>query len=273
MVSEATKLAETAAFAERADGGGQKRERSEIVFPYSDLGSAIDLVRTIDEKAGGQCQVNQLAAWMSMSAAGGTFRSRYSAARIFGLIESDLGNYARITSLGKEVLCEQRAPRAKATAFLKVPLFKKIYEHRQGRPLPPATALAQIAKDLGVPPKQAERARQTFMKSAKEAQFIDEHTGNFIEPGFPEDDMADSASQDVSADPYSKTYGTGEDDLAPAIDPIISGLIRRLPKSGEVWPSRERKLWLEILKSTFQLVYKDVESESDSSSDEDELLK
>jgi hypothetical protein len=33
----------------------------------------------------------------------------------------------------------------------------------------------------------------------------------------------------------------------PEIDPIIRGLLARLPKSGEAWPESERKLWLELL--------------------------
>jgi len=30
-------------------------------------------------------------------------------------------------------------------------------------------------------------------------------------------------------------------------DPIIRGLLARLPKSGAVWPEAERKLWLDLL--------------------------
>jgi hypothetical protein len=41
------------------------------------------------------------------------------------------------------------------------------------------------------------------------------------------------------------------------IDPIILGLLARLPKSGDVWPEAERKLWLELLSGSFKLIYKD----------------
>jgi hypothetical protein len=43
----------------------------------------------------------------------------------------------------------------------------------------------------------------------------------------------------------------------PAIDPIIGGLLKRLPKSGDVWPEVERKLWLQLLEGSFKLIYKD----------------
>jgi hypothetical protein len=35
------------------------------------------------------------------------------------------------------------------------------------------------------------------------------------------------------------------------------GLLARLPKTGNVWPESERALWLELLKGSFKLIYKD----------------
>lgn len=54
--------------------------------------------------------------------------------------------------------------------------------------------------------------------------------------------------------------GGGEDD-PPAVDPSVQGLLKRLPKSGDVWPERERDLWLGILKDSFKLIYKDAKTE------------
>ena len=45
----------------------------------------------------------------------------------------------------------------------------------------------------------------------------------------------------------------------PDIDPIIRGLLARLPQSGDVWPEIERKLWLQLLEGSFKLIYKDSE--------------
>jgi len=59
-------------------------------------------------------------------------------------------------------------------------------------------------EQLGLSPKQKERARQTFMKSAQYAGF-------------------------------TRGGGCGGDE-PPGIDPIIAGSLKRLPKSGEVWP-------------------------------------
>lgn len=265
MAAEATTRAEAQNEFSEADDGNRKRAKSGIMFPYSDLGMAIELVRTLDQKVAGQCSTIQLAAWLSLSVNGGTFRSRYSGARMFGLIKPEQGGRVRITDLGKEILSAQAGDRARATAFLKVPLYQRIYDQRQGQPLPASDALERMAIELGVPPKQVRRARQAFFRSAEVAQFIDENTGNFAHPGFSDKDHSDSTEQRPLAEtPVHKPDGGGakKDDAFPKIDPIIMGLIGRLPESGSEWPLDERKLWLGILESTFRLVYKDSEEES-----------
>jgi len=40
------------------------------------------------------------------------------------------------------------------------------------------------------------------------------------------------------------------------VDPIIRGLLERLPPSGQVWADQERKLWLQLLEGSFKLIYK-----------------
>ena len=234
------------------------RGRSTIEFPYSDLGSAVELARMIDSRAGNECEVAQLAAWMGQSATGGTFRSRYSAARLFGLIETVRGGQVKLTALGGDALRPDRSDRAKAQAFLKVQLFRQMYDARKGQALPPAAALERMVTNLGVAPKQAERARQTFVKSAQVAQFIDSQTGVFIEPAFRPNEDPDPKEPPIDADPETKKGG-GDDNgnLPPGLDPIIMGLIDRLPDAGKPWPLKDRKLWLGILESAFELVYTD----------------
>jgi len=51
--------------------------------------------------------------------------------------------------------------------------------------------------------------------------------------------------------------GGGGNENPPPIDPIIDGLLKRLPKTGDVWPEADRKLWLQLLEGSFKLIYKD----------------
>jgi hypothetical protein len=51
--------------------------------------------------------------------------------------------------------------------------------------------------------------------------------------------------------------GGNDGDEPPKIDPTIQRLLSRLPKSGDVWPEEQRKLWLRLLEGSFRLIYKD----------------
>lgn len=256
-----------------AETGKPKRERSTIEFPYSDLGSAIEIARTINNRAGVECEVAQLAAWLGQSTNSGTFRARYSAARLFGLTETERGGRVRLTPLGRDVLNAQKTNGAKVQAFLNVELFHQMYERHKGNPLPPSAALERMVTTLGVAPKQAERARQAFIKSAQVAGFIDQKTGVFIAPAIRPSNEPDATQESDNTDASrAKDAGSArkEDDLSSSIDPIIKGLIDRLPEAGSVWPSSQRQLWLGILENTFQLVYKEETDEPSSSPDREE---
>jgi hypothetical protein len=234
----------------------KKRFRSEIEFPYADLESAVELAQTIHSKAGSSCEVDELAAWMGQSATGGTFRTRLGAARMFGLTENAQGR-TTLTQLGRDVLDGSGGDRAaRVAAFLNVELFRVMYEQYKGNPLPPPPAIERQMDQLGVSPKQKERARQTFMKSAQYAGFIDSTSGRFVKPGIAQKD--EGSGQKVRQE--DRGSGGGSDGEPPKIDPIIQGLLSRLPKSGDVWPEAERKLWLDLLAGSFKLIYKDAKS-------------
>ena len=79
----------------------QKRIQSEIEFPYADLESAVGLVSALRAHTGASCDDAELAAWVNQSSASGTYRSRRSAARMFGLIEIAQGRVS-LTALGRE---------------------------------------------------------------------------------------------------------------------------------------------------------------------------
>jgi len=231
----------------------KKRLRGELSFPYADLGSCIELAQTILTRAGGACEQTELAAWMNQSANGGTFRTRISAAKMFGLIDTGQGR-ATLTQLGRDALDGSGSERvARVQAFLTPELFNKMYEQNKGHVLPPPAAIERQMESFGVTPKQKERARQTFAKSATYAGFIDPGTGRFVKPG------VGSAREEAPPPPPREADhgGNGSGGKPPPVDPIIQGLLARLPKSGDVWPEADRKLWLQLLEGSFKLIYKD----------------
>ncbi|HEY1261398.1 MAG TPA: hypothetical protein VGF34_19285 [Stellaceae bacterium] len=131
-------------------------------------------------------------------------------------------------------------------------LFRAMYEQYRGQTLPPPPAIERHMAELGVSPKQTDRARQVFQKSAQYAGYIDPATSRFIRPG------NGSVEREKPADRNRGIGGgRGGDGGDKQIDPIIRGLLDRLPNPGVVWPDAERKLWLQLLEGSFKLIYKD----------------
>ncbi len=75
-----------------------------------------------------------------------------------------------------------QARQARITAFLNVPLYRRLYENYKGRNLPPDPGLEQAIVNLGVSAKQKERARQVFQRSANYAGFFNQGRNRLILP-------------------------------------------------------------------------------------------
>lgn len=233
---------------------GRKRFKSEMAFPYADLESATELAQTIVTKAGTACELEELAVWMGQTVDGGTFRTRVGAARMFGLVETGAGRVS-VTQLGRDVLDKSGVERAaRVTAFLNVELFQALYDQNKGHPLPPLPAIERQIEGLGVSPKQKERARQTFNKSAIYAGFIDAASGRFIKPGVA--GLKDETLQQKIEEGKKQGNGDGPND-PPGLHPFVQGLLKELPKAGDIWPEDQRKLWLDTAASIFKMIYKD----------------
>lgn len=229
-----------------------KRVRSEIEFPYSDLESAVELAQTIHTKAGSSCEVGELAAWMGQSATGGTFRTRLGAARMFGLTENSQGRTS-LTQLGRDVLESSGNERAaRVTAFLNVELFRVMYDQYKGNALPPPPAIERQVEQLGVSPKQKERARQTFMKSAQYAGFIDSATGRFVKPGIAQkEESAAPPPQEKERSGSGGGDGTGGLDL----DPLLIALLKKIPSPEKGWPAAQRVRWFRTFAMNVSQIY------------------
>ncbi len=229
------------------DAAKAKRERSLVEFPYADLQSAYDLAFKIMQKGGGGCDESQLAAWLNQSVSGGTFRSRLSASKMFGLVEG--GNKTlSLTMLGRKLVEPSSSAEAKVDAFLHIPLYNALYEKLGGFALPPAAAVERQMVSLGVVPTQSDRARQAFLKSATQAGFIDGQTGRFVKPGNPHHTSSERAGPER---PTRRSGGEPPDGLHP----FILGLLKTLPEPGAEWTVQERAKWLQTASSIFGLIY------------------
>jgi len=236
----------------------QTRQRSTIGFPYTDLDSCVSVANAIHENVGlGDCDDGQLAAWTAQSPKSSGYRVQLYAARGFGLIAGEAGRH-KLTELGRSIVDPNQVREAKAKAFLTVPLFKALFDAYKGGVVPPAAALERQIVDLGVSDKQKDRARQVFERSAEEAGFFEHGRNRLVMPGVPvRDEKLAGEKKDGNGGNGNGGGGSGGGDgKTPSIDPIIQGLLARLPKAGDEWPETERKLWLQLLEGSFKLIYK-----------------
>ena len=229
---------------------------------YMDLNSAIDLANAIHSHVGlGPCDDDQLAAWSQQSAKPSTFRVQIYAARTFGILEGEGGKH-KLGELGRMVVDPNQVQEGRARAFLAVPLYKAVFEKYKSGVLPAAAALELDFAARGVPEKQKERARQIFERSADQAGFFEHGKNRLVMPGIA---LGQPVCEDLKVDITNGNGGSGSGGNGGGrnpleIDPIIRGLLARLPKTGDVWPESERTPWLELLKGSFKLIYKDKEA-------------
>lgn len=154
----------------QAKGGApaEARGRSTIEFPYFDLNSAIAIAQAVKDVGGTQADQTSVAVKLSMAGDGGGFRLRLMTSKTFGLIE-----YARsvveLTELGIRIVDPKFERSARLESFMRVPLYKALFDKLNGQTLPPAPAVERMAEQIGVAPKQKDKARQVFMRSAKQA--------------------------------------------------------------------------------------------------------
>jgi len=233
-----------------------ERQRSKIGFPYMDLKSATEMAEAIHNHVGqGDCDDDQLAAWTNQSAKSSTFRVQMYAARTFGVLEAEGGRH-KLTTLGRSIVDPKQAREAKARAFLTVPLYKAVFDKYRGGVLPPPAALERDIVGLGVSEKQKDRARQVFERSADQAGFFEHGKNRLVMPGV----VAQKLEGD-KADQQKKGAGGNGGGDQPPVDPVIKGLVDRLPKPDSNWPIAARVKWLQTMANAFGLIY---ESDNDA---------
>jgi hypothetical protein len=178
---------------------------------------------------------------------------RLTAARMFGVLDPS-SDRRKLTPLGPAIVDSRQERGAKADAFLRVPLYAAIYERYKDTVLPPEKTLETEIVGLGVAEKQKGSVRQVFARSAQQAGYFEHGKNRLVRPG-----VAPIDPQTPSGEPskHGGSGGDGDGDDQTNIDPIIRGLLARLPKSGNIWPEAERKLWLDLLAGSFKLIYKD----------------
>ncbi len=247
-----------------AQGGEQdedKRERSTIQFPYNDLDDAVKIAKAVHENAGLSCTIDQLAAYVKNSLTSGAFRLRVSNASTFGLTENERGE-VRLTQLGRRIADTSQEAPARVDAFLAVPLYARIFENYRGFTLPGAAALEKFMREVGVSPKQTGKARQAFMRSAKQAGFFLHGEDRLVKPA----NITGPGTKPQESEPRDENKGgvgggggsgsgTGDGNVGLALDPLLIALLKKIPTTEEGWPAPKRIRWFRTFAMNVSQIY------------------
>jgi hypothetical protein len=251
-------MAEDALQGEGGDGAAAKREQSTIGFPYHDLDASGEVAHAVYNRSGlGPCDLDELAAEMGQVISG-AFRVKVSAAKSFDLVDKDGRSSVKLTELGRRIVTGEALKAAKVEAFLKVPLYAAVYEQYKGQKLPPMKAMEREMVALGVSPKVADRARQAFERSARQAGFFDAGDDRLVRPKLESGDTqpVDLASVEAPRQERPRQQSTARSDSASGKDhPLIQGLLITLPEPGAQWAKTGREAWLKMAESIFDMIY------------------
>ncbi len=249
MPDESTSTTPPAGTAEESQRG-----RSTIEFSYLDLDNSIDIVKTVHSVSGDRCEWKQLATKLGVASEGGGFRQRMITAKAFGLLTYEKGQVA-LTDLGVRAADSLHEKRARFDAFMAVPLFKQLFDRLNGQPLPPVAAIERMAESLGVAPKQKDKARQVFLRSAKQAGLFELSSDRLsIPPGLNGASQKPAASTPTAV-PAPTHGGGGRGGGDDSQHPFIRGLLQKLPPPEAEWAIEARAKWLTTAANIFDLMY------------------
>jgi hypothetical protein len=253
---------------------GPKAKHSQIKFPSVDLRGAAQVPKAMALHNAARCTHADAYAFLEDLGAGGSPNIKVAAAGHYGFVLTGRG-YIVLTDLGAQTIEPPTRIHAFRKGFLQVPLFRELAERYSREPLPSDVELERYMAELGVTPSAASRARWSFYGAAKQAQLLTENEdrlqiphGLFAEAEEKPKPLVKSESVTVvPIHPEAKTFVPGSFKAAQVveelhdvdIDPILMGLLRRLPKDPESWSPEARAKWWEAWRVTFRLVYGDPE--------------
>ena len=225
-------------------------QASKHAFPQVPLESCIAIAQSVHEVGGNECTWDQLAAYLKLRPKSGNFRQKVLSARRFGLLTYASGS-VQLTSLGIRSLNAEADKNMRVESFLFVFLFKTLYENLQGMPIPPNEAIERKLGALGLAKTQTKKARQVFLSSAQYAGFRDLASDRLVlpvlSPHKSEDESAiESEEKDVRKEPQQQTS---------EINPLVLGLLAKMPNEGEDWSISEFVIWLKTLQLNLAVIY------------------
>lgn len=230
-------------------------------FPYYDLEQSAQLGQLAHE-LGGSATLDQLAGKAQQTPGSGAFRLRLSAALQFGFLERDRDRY-RLADTGVLLMQANRSAQARVTAFLRVPLYRRIFHEFKGRMMPPPQGIENFMRNAGVVPGQVDRARQAFQRSAEQAGLFQFGKDRLVLPPGTSEDGTGIAPEGRDLIEPTEVKDTSPSKTADvSLHPALQGMLQELPEKGESWTEAEFKAWSDAFLGVLRVVHKPTKEEA-----------
>lgn len=236
----------------------------EARFPKYDLDPSIEVARQLHQRGGGQASGNELATYLGYkSTNNGAYLSRVAAARHFGLVEG-VSPIIKVTPLAMDILrpdYPESAQRARVTAFLTVPLFRRFLLETEGRPMPDPQGVKNILNRLGVPDAETGAAMLRLMESADQAGLfkIAGNRSKMIRPSSTDAERGGHRTDPENGPIAPASDSAGPQDRGAVSDArfpkIIDGALDALPKERQ-WDEAELSEWLDFFERALRVHYR-----------------
>jgi len=107
---------------------------------------------------------------------------------------------------------------------------------------------------MGVAPKQKGKARQAFQRSANTADYFWSGNNRLVRPAIKGSASTPPPQREEDQEKPNKEKEKKDKDRR---HPLIEGLLEELPDPKSEWSTEERKKWLQMASSVFDVIYKD----------------
>lgn len=251
---------------------GKPRAKSGVSFPYWDLNSAVEVAKVMHDRAGGVCDNTQLAPLLGYSGvSNGSYRTRVSSAKMFGLIEDTEDRRLRVSARGRAIVAPVNSTderNARVAAFLSVELFKRVFDEYNGATLPENVGLRNLLQQYQVVPDRIAPTVRILLDSAEQAGLF-EVAGNRTRMVMPVGGVTPAPSTQPPPPPpadvppprtqFGGGSGGGGGNDGTDIDPAILGLLKRLPPGGTPMSHKRRTALIAAFTNVVGFIYPDAD--------------
>ena len=160
-----------------------------------------------------------------------------------------------LTDLGRRIVDPTQQGEATVEAFLRVPLYQKLYENYEGRLLPGNSGIEEEIVKFGVTRKSAPLARRAFQRSAEYAGFFGQGRNRLVKPQVTASLSLEPGSSELEQQDEEVASVAQRGNAESGVHPLLEGLWASLPPKDQPFSSGQQEDWIKMATLALKMVY------------------